>query len=54
MKFRSRSDSEVARLASTTGHIILVGQEFVEVPQHMESEAYANGCVSEELYPFRT
>ena len=50
MKFRSRSDSEVARLASTTGHIILVGQEFVEVPQHMESEAYANGCVSEELY----
>ena len=50
MRFRSRSNSEVARLASTSGHIILVGQEFVEVPQHMEAEAYANGCVSEELY----
>ena len=50
MRFRSRSNSEVARLASTSGHIILVGQEFVEVPQHMEAEAYANGCVSEEIY----
>lgn len=50
MRFRSRSNSEVARLASTSGHIILVGQELVEVPQHMEAEAYANGCVSEEIY----
>lgn len=50
MRFRSRSNSEVARLASTSGHIILVGQEFVEVPQHMEAEAYSNGCVSEEIY----
>ena len=50
MRFRSRSNSEVARLASTSGHIILVGQEFVEVPQHMEADAYANGCVSEEIY----
>ena len=50
MRFRSRSNSEVARLASTSGHIILVGQEFVEVPQHMEADAYSNGCVSEEIY----
>ena len=50
MRFRSRSDNDVARLTSTSGHIVLVGQEFVEVPQHMEAEAYANGCVSEELY----
>ena len=50
MKFRSRSDSQVIRLASTSGHICLVGREFVEIPEHMEAEAYANGCVSEELY----
>ena len=50
MRFRSRSNSEVARLASTSGHIILVGQEFVEVPEHMEADAYSNGCVSEEIY----
>ena len=50
MRFRSRSDNDVARLTSTSGHIVLVGQEFVEVPQHMEAEAYSNGCVSEEIY----
>ena len=50
MKFRSRRDDEVIRIASTTGHICLVGSEFVEVPEHMESDAYAAGCVSEALY----
>ena len=50
MKFRSRRDDEVIRIASTTGHICLVGSEFVEVPDHMESDAYAAGCVSEALY----
>ena len=50
MRFRSRSNNEASRLASTSGHIILVGQEFVEVPQHMEADAYSNGCVSEEIY----
>lgn len=50
MKFRSRSDEQVIRLASTSGHIVLVGKEFVEVPEHMESKAYAEGCVSEALY----
>ena len=50
MKFRSRSDEQVIRLASTSGHIVLVGKEFVEVPEHMESQAYAEGCVSEVLY----
>ena len=50
MKFRSRSNDEVVRLASTSGHICLIGQEFVEVPEHMISEAYASGCVSEDIY----
>ena len=49
MKFRSRSDEQVIRLASTSGHIVLVGKEFVPVPEHMESQAYAEGCVSEAL-----
>ena len=50
MKFRSRRDGEVIRIASTSGHIVLVGDEFVEVPEHMEPDAYAAGCVSEALY----
>jgi hypothetical protein len=49
MRFISRN-KEIVRLASTSGHIILVGAEFVDVPEHMEREAYASGCVSEELY----
>lgn len=50
MKFRSRSDNETIRLASTSGDILLIGSEFVEIPPHMEAEAYAKGCVSEEIY----
>lgn len=50
MKFRSRRDDEVIRIASTSGHICLVGNEFVEVPEHMEADAYSAGCVSEALY----
>ena len=50
MKFRSRRDGEVTRVASTSGHICLIGSEFVDVPEHMESDAYAAGCVSEALY----
>lgn len=50
MKFRSRNNTDTIRLASTSGHICLIGQEFVDVPEHMEADAYANGCVSEELY----
>lgn len=50
MKFRSRKDDEVVRIASTSGHICLVGSEFVEVPDHMEADAYAAGCVSEAIY----
>ena len=50
MNFRSRRDGEVIRIASTSGHICLIGSEFVEVPDHMEADAYAAGCVSEALY----
>lgn len=38
------------RLASLSGHVILVGEEPVEIPSHMESEARSKGCRSEEEY----
>jgi len=37
-------------LASTSGHVIIVGPEFIEVPVHLEPEAHAQGCLSEEMY----
>ena len=50
MKFRSRTTSETVRIASTSGHIVLVGNDFVEVPDHMVADAYAAGCISEDMY----
>jgi len=49
MRFRSKNRKNI-RLASTTGHVILVGEEWVTVPEHMEGDAYANGCISEEMF----
>ena len=49
MRFRSKNKKDI-RIASTTGHVILVGQEWVTVPEHMERDAYASGCISEEMY----
>lgn len=49
MKFRSRN-KDIIRLASTIGHVCLIGEEWSEVPEHMESEAYSKGCISEEMY----
>lgn len=42
--------NNTARLASTSGHVVIVGPEFVEVPIHLEPEAHAQGCLSEEMY----
>ena len=50
MRFIARTKGEVIRIASTSGHIVLIGDEFTEVPEHMESEAFSKGCVSEALY----
>jgi len=49
MKFRSRN-KKPTRIASTTGHVVLVDQEWIDVPEHMEGDAYAAGCISEEMY----
>ena len=50
MRFINRTKGEVTRIASTSGHIVLVGDEFVEVPEHMEADAFSKGCISEALY----
>ncbi len=38
------------RVASTSGHIVFIGDKFVDIPKHMEPEARSLGCVSEESY----
>lgn len=43
-------DGSVKRVASTSGHVVMVGDKFVEVPKHMEAEARALGCISEEMF----
>lgn len=48
MKFRSRNKDTV-RLASTVGDVVLIGEDMVEVPEHMEGDAYSKGCISEEM-----
>lgn len=47
-KFRSRDGSTV-RLAMTSGHVALVGKEFRELPQMYWSDAYAKGCISDDM-----
>lgn len=49
MKFRSRN-KEIVRLASTIGHVCRIGEEWTEVPDHMEGDAYSKGCISEEMF----
>jgi len=49
-KFRSRQIGESVRIASTSGHICIIGDEFTEVPSHMVSDAYAAGAISEDMY----
>lgn len=48
-KFRSRND-ETVRLASTSGHILLIGSEWVKLATpEQQSMAYAAGCISEDM-----
>ena len=49
MRFCSR-DGETKRVASISGHILRIGKAFIEVPAHMEGEAFAAGCLSEEVF----
>ena len=38
-------DGEAKRVASTSGHIMLIGNKPVEVPDFMEVAAYQAGCI---------
>ena len=47
MKFRAVRGS--VRLASTSGHVVIVTEGWTEVPDCLEKEALANGCISQEM-----
>ena len=48
MKFRSR-DGEMKRLALTDGRVWRIGTDWKFLPEDVHSEAYAIGCVSEDM-----
>ena len=48
-EYRSRT-GEPVRVASTSGHVIVVGKEFMPIPPALEAEVIAKGCVSRTLY----
>lgn len=51
-KFRSASGSEV-RLALLSGHVTIVGNEWVDLQEVFWRDAYANGCVSNDMEVFK-
>lgn len=51
-RFRSASGSPV-RLALLSGHVTIVGTEWVSLGEVFWREAYANGCVSDDMEVFQ-
>ena len=51
-KFRSASGTPV-RVALLTGHITTVGNEWASLTEVFWRDAYANGCVSEDMDVFK-
>ncbi len=45
--FRTLPGKDPVRLASTDGHIIIIGAEAREVPENLVAEARAAGCISD-------
>ncbi len=48
IKVKSR-DGKAKRIASTSGHVFIVGKDFTEIPASMEQEAFMSGCVSQAV-----
>ena len=48
MKFRTLSGTR--RIATLKGHVFIVGEDFVDVPEEAIDEVKAAGCISEEDY----
>jgi hypothetical protein len=51
-KFRSASGTDV-RLALLSGHVTIVGNEWVDLQEVFWRDAYANGCVSNDMEVFK-
>ena len=48
-RFKSRTD-KVVRVASTSGHVRLIGKDWVEIAnEELQNMAYANGCISDDI-----
>lgn len=48
--FKARKGHGPQRLASTTGHVVIVGENWQEVPEILVPEALKSGLLSKELY----
>ena len=44
MRFRAPNEGQEVRVATTSGHIALVGREWRELPQVLHAHAIAAGC----------
>jgi hypothetical protein len=47
-RFKSRSGKDV-RIAQLSGHIAIVGGEYADLHERFHSDAYSQGCVSEDM-----
>lgn len=47
MKFRCPNNTPI-RVASTSGHVAIVGTEFRELPPSLHAEALAKGCICDQ------
>lgn len=47
MRFKTRQGE--VRIAHTTGHVAIVGEEFQELEERFHADAYSKGCISEGM-----
>lgn len=47
--FKSKSGEKI-RIASTSGHVVIVGKEFRPLPEYLQKQALAEGCIPKSLY----
>jgi hypothetical protein len=47
MKFRCPNNTPI-RVASTSGHVAIVGPEFRELPESLHAEALTKGCICDQ------
>lgn len=47
--FKSASDKQI-RIALTSGHVWLIGREWIKIPEFAWSACYAGGCISEDMF----